>query len=85
MNTRATLPVATLTKAGADGRAEGRVEGRQAGKTEGQVEIILKLLELRFGPLPEAIQSGVRAASGSRLEAMAERVLTARTLEEALG
>ena len=67
------------------GRAEGLAEGRLEGKIEGQAEIILKLLTLRFGPLSEAIQARVRNASGSRLEALAERVLTARTLEGALG
>ncbi len=53
------------------------------GKTEGQAEIILKLLALRFGPLSEAIQARFRDASDSRLEAVAEPVLTARTLEGA--
>jgi hypothetical protein len=64
---------------------QGRAEGLAEGRIEGQAEIILKLLTLRFGPLSEAIQARVRNASGSRLEALAERVLTARTLEGALG
>ena len=65
--------------------AQGRVEGRVEGKTEGKVEIVLKLLALRFGSLSEAVQTRVRNAPGTQLDVMAERVLTALTLEEALG
>ena len=55
------------------------------GKAEGRVEIILKLLALRFGLLPDAAQTRVRSAQDPQLDAVAERVLTAQTLEEALG
>jgi hypothetical protein len=55
------------------------------GKAEGQVEIILKQLALRFGPLPDAAQTRVRCAQDAQLDAVAERVLTAQTLEETLG
>ena len=69
----------------AQGRAEGQAEGRIEGKTEGRMEIVLKQLALRFGPLTEAAQCLVRGADVAQLDALAERVLTARTLEEALG
>jgi hypothetical protein len=59
------------------GKAEGRIEGR--------VEITLKLLALRFGPLPDATQTCVRSAQDAQVDAIAERLLTAQTLEEALG
>jgi hypothetical protein len=59
------------------GKAEGRIEGR--------VEITLKLLALRFGPLPDATQTRVRSAQDAQVDAIAERLLTAQTLEEALG
>ena len=67
-----------------EGKAEGRTEGRMEGKTEGRVEIILKQLALRFGPLPDATQTRVRSAQDAQLDAVAEQVLTAQTLEEAL-
>jgi hypothetical protein len=51
----------------------------------GRMEIILKLLALRFGPLTEAAQTRVRGAKDAQLDAVAERILTAQTLEEALG
>jgi hypothetical protein len=39
---------------------------------------------LRFGPLTEAVQARVRSAQDARLDAVAERMLTAKTLEEAV-
>ena len=60
-------------------------QGRMEGKVEGRVEIVLKQLALRFGPLSEAAQACVRDAPDAQLDAVAERVLTAGTLEEALG
>ena len=54
------------------------------GKAEGRMEIILKLLALRFGPLTEAVQARVRGAQDAQLDAVAERMLTAKTLEEAV-
>jgi hypothetical protein len=55
------------------------------GKAEGRMELTLKLLALRFGPLPDAAQTRVRSAQDAQLDAVAERMLTAQTLEEALG
>jgi len=60
-------------------------QGRAEGKAEGRMEIVLKQLMLRFGPLAEAVQTRVRGAPEAQLDAVAERVLTAQTLEEALG
>jgi hypothetical protein len=59
-------------------------QGKAEGKVEGRVEIILKQLALRFGLLTEAVQARVRSAQDAQLDAVAERVLTAQTLEEAL-
>jgi predicted transposase YdaD len=64
---------------------QGKAEGRTEGRLESRVEIVLKLLALRFGPLPEAAQTRVRSAQEAQLDIVAERVLTAHTLEEALG
>jgi Domain of unknown function (DUF4351) len=54
------------------------------GKTEGRVEIVLKLLALRFGPLTEVIRTHVGSAPDAQLDAVVDTVLTAQTLEEAL-
>lgn len=59
-------------------------QGRAEGKAEGRVEIILRLLALRFGPLTDAVQSRVRSAGDAQIDQLTERMLTAQTLEEAL-
>jgi predicted transposase/invertase (TIGR01784 family) len=66
-------------------RAEGRAEGRVAGRVEGRAELVLKLLTLRFGSLPSPIRARIEAASIEELDSFAERVLSARTLDEVLG
>jgi len=55
------------------------------GKAERGMEIILKLLASRFGPLTEVVHSRIRSADSAQIDAMADRMLTARTLEEVLG
>jgi Domain of unknown function (DUF4351) len=55
------------------------------GKVEGRVELTLKLLAWRFGPLPDTVRTRVRGAQDAQLDVVAERMLTAQTLEEALG
>jgi hypothetical protein len=47
--------------------------------------MVLKLLAMRYGALSAAIAARVRDASAADLDGIAERVLTARTLDEALG
>ena len=69
----------------AEGLVEGRMEGRMEGRVEGRVELTLKLLARRFGPLPHMVRTRVRGAQDAQLDAVAERMLTAQTLEEALG
>jgi hypothetical protein len=54
------------------------------GIAEGRLEIILKLLTLRFGELTDATRSRLRKAPDAQLDSVAERVLTAQTLDEAL-
>ncbi|HVW68610.1 MAG TPA: DUF4351 domain-containing protein [Steroidobacteraceae bacterium] len=59
-------------------------QGREEGKTAGRVELTIKLLALRFGPLTETVQARLRGASDAQIDAVAERMLQAQTLEEAL-
>jgi hypothetical protein len=47
--------------------------------------MVLKLLVLRFGSLSDSAQTRIRIARVAELGAVVERVLTAQTLEEALG
>jgi|SRR5579872_1382345 len=59
-------------------------QGLEKGLAEGRAEVILKLLTLRFGELPEGARAAVKAAPVEELDRMSERLLTAGSLEEAL-
>ena len=67
------------------GKEEGKIEGKAEGQLEGRVDLMLKLLALRFGALTEAVESRLRRAQEPQIDAVAERILTAQTLDEALG
>jgi hypothetical protein len=51
---------------------------------QGQVKVLRKLLEQRFGPLSDGTLERLAAAGEQDLDRWAERVLTARTLDEVL-
>jgi hypothetical protein len=55
------------------------------GKMDGRLEIVLRQLAKRYGTLSDSVAARVRNASTADLEQIAERVLTAQTLDEALG
>lgn len=59
-------------------------EGKAEGRAEGKAEVLLEQLAARFGRLPAAVKSRVRASSEEELSACALRVLTAPTLAEVL-
>jgi hypothetical protein len=54
-----------------------------AGKAEGRVEIVLRQLTTRYGQLSAAVAARVQGANPADLDVIA--VLTAQTLDEALG
>jgi hypothetical protein len=60
-------------------------KGKAAGKTEGRIEVILKQLASKYGALPEGVETRVRGVNSEELDDVAERLLSARTLEEAVG
>jgi hypothetical protein len=58
-------------------------KNRQEGRVEGVREVLLRLLERRFGPIPEEKRRGIEAiTSRARLNRLADRILTARSLDE---
>jgi hypothetical protein len=69
----------------AEGVAEGVARGVAQGVAQGRVEIVLKLLGTRYGQLTAAVAARVQGANTADLDAIAQRVLTAQTLDEALG
>jgi hypothetical protein len=65
--------------------ALGREEGKAEGRTEGQAALVVRQLSLRFGMLDPHTQARIHRASIAELEGIGERLLTARTLQDALG
>jgi hypothetical protein len=57
--------------------AQGRIEGRAA--------LVIRQLALRFGPLAQQVEARIAEASIEELDRIGERLLTAQTLDEALG
>lgn len=64
---------------------QGKADGVAAGMTEGVVKVVLKQLATRYGALPPAVTARVQGASTEDLDGIAQRVLIAQTLDEALG
>jgi hypothetical protein len=69
----------------AQGRLEGKVEGKVEGELRGRADLVSRLLTLRFGSLASEAVAQIAAASIEELDAIGERLLTAQTLQEALG
>jgi hypothetical protein len=56
-------------------------DGKQEGRKEGAATILLRLLEHRFGVLPEVVRARVQAADTELLAAWGMRILTAESLD----
>jgi hypothetical protein len=65
--------------------AQGEVQGEIKGEIKGRAVLVAKQLTLRFGPLPESTLAEITDASLAELDTIGERLLTAKTLEDALG
>ncbi|MEE9346204.1 MAG: Rpn family recombination-promoting nuclease/putative transposase [Methylococcales bacterium] len=66
------------------GEARGETKGEARGETKGEASTLLKLLNLKFGTLPDRIEQQVNSADKRQLDLWVERVLTATTLDEML-
>ncbi len=64
--------------------AKGRDEGEARGKAKGRMELLLELLERRFGELPSDIRHRIRNAKDSEIRSWAVAVLDAATLDDVL-
>ncbi|MFM2416238.1 MAG: hypothetical protein RL385_961 [Pseudomonadota bacterium] len=62
-----------------------RAEGKAEGEAKGEAKLLLKLLALRFGPLPDSAVARVMGASEEERMGFTERVLTAASLNDVLG
>ncbi len=64
------------------GKAEGRVEGKAEGRAEGEALVLKRLMQLKFGPIPENYQDKIQQADADTLLLWSERVLTAATMQD---
>jgi flagellar biosynthesis/type III secretory pathway protein FliH len=72
--------MSTADKLRAEGRAEGHAEGHAEGFAQGRVEMVLRLLNLRFGPLPEELIVRARSASSDDLDLWVQFILHGASL-----
>ena len=61
---------------------EGEDRGRVEGKAEGKAETLLRLLQRRFGAVPESARARVAGGSAAELDAWIDALLDAQSLTE---
>ncbi|MGC4118293.1 MAG: Rpn family recombination-promoting nuclease/putative transposase [Myxococcales bacterium] len=66
----------------AKGRAEGRAEGRVEGRAEGMAGALVRILEARFGRVPERHQKAIASGALEDLQVWLDRAATAQALED---
>lgn len=64
------------------GKMEGKIEGKMEGKVEGECAMLLRMLQMRFGQMPQEIMARLQAADCEHLERWALLLLSAKSLEE---
>jgi len=57
-------------------------KGLRQGRAEGQVEIVLSLIQKRFGRIPPAVGQRIAALKPAQLKRVAARLLDARNIED---
>ncbi|MBK7578654.1 MAG: Rpn family recombination-promoting nuclease/putative transposase [Myxococcales bacterium] len=71
-------------EAEAKGKAEGEAKGKAEGEAKGKAEVLIKLLELRFGGVPDAAVTRILNAPMTDLDRWVERFITATTLDDVM-
>ena len=74
-----------IQRAREEGMQRGMQQGMERGRVEGERAVLERLLRRRFGRLPPATARRLDQASPADLEAWAENVLDAGTLDEVFG
>jgi predicted transposase/invertase (TIGR01784 family) len=64
---------------------EWKDEGREEGREEGRRDFLLRVLELRFGNLPQKVRERVAAGSAPEVEIWFERAVRAESLDAVFG
>jgi hypothetical protein len=60
----------------------GIAKGLEQGQVKGQADLLLRLIERRFGPVDAETTQRIRAAGAPELEAWSLNILDAPTLDE---
>ena len=60
-------------------------EAAEKARSETLARIVLKQLELKFGPLGPEMLEQVRHSTIEQMDAMVERILTANSIDDVLG
>ncbi len=68
-----------------EGLQEGRQQGLKQGLKKGEATLLERLLESRFGAIPDWARDRVNAAESEDLEVWALRLLRAQTIDEVFG
>jgi len=77
--------VAEMTRFAERFMDKGREEGREEGIGQGEARVLLHLLALKFGSVPDAVRSRVESADAETLLRWSERVLSADRVEDVVG
>ena len=67
------------------GIEQGIEQGIETGVQRGEARVLLALLKIRFGDLPDSVRRRVESADAESLLYWSTRVLTAQTLDEVFG
>jgi predicted transposase YdaD len=65
-----------------EGHQEGHQEGRQEGRREGEAAFLLRMLERRFGVVPDAVKHKIAAADLPTLEEWGARMFDAASIDD---
>ena len=63
-------------------RQEGEQRGEQRGLQKGESLVLLRLLFLKFGEIPEEIRGRIAAADAETILTWSERILTAERMDD---
>ena len=63
-------------------RQEGEQKGRQEGEKEGEAKVLLRLLERRFGAVPDPVRDRIASADVADLDHWIMRVLDAGSIDD---
>ena len=67
------------------GMAQGVTQGMAQGVAQGESKTLMKILERRFGHIPEGIRAKVASADTSTLDTWVDRVIDAESLDAVFG